>query len=140
MSLGLFVLASHSIAAETPLLCVADMASGFAFDKSKGSWNAATFRTQKKYLVTKSSQKGFAWDIKEVGEKLPISACEKDFNEDGILTCDGFQEFHINKTNGRFLSAYRIGYWNDNSSSDKDDIFREGKNTPHMEIGKCSPL
>ena len=129
-----------SVAAETSFLCVTDMASGFVFDKSRDSWKSAILTPREKYLVSKSTQKGYAWEVNEVGSKTPIAACKDDFNEIGILVCEGLKELRMNKNSGRFLAIYAIGYWNDNKNSKENDLFREGANTPSMEIGKCSPL
>jgi hypothetical protein len=67
--------------------------------------------------------------------------CKNDFDAKGALTCDGvLTELRINRIAGRFLSSTPFGYWNDKLSAADNDPMRDGANSPHMEIGKCSPL
>jgi len=117
------------------------MSTGFSIDKSTGKWSPTSFVANEKYLVSKSTLKGYAREVKEIGSNTASIFCKNDFNEYGLLSCSGIQEFRMNKNNGRFLTAYLIGYWNgDIKSKEGGFLLREGGDTPNMEIGKCSPL
>jgi hypothetical protein len=139
IALGVLLLATSAVASETSYLCVTDLATGFSFDKTTSSWKVANFAPRGKYLVSRSSGKGYAWEVKAVGDKEPQATCKKDFSEFGTLVCEGFTELRMNRNSGRFLAIYAIGYWSDDKNL-LDGILREGANTPNMEIGKCSPL
>jgi len=117
-------------------VCVVDAMTGFSFNKSTERWGVTNFRTDSKLLVTRSKNKNFAWEVKEVGTAVPEAVCEKDFNEFGLLVCSGLADFKFNKTRLRFLYIHSIGYWNDD---DKSDLFKEGQNSPVIGIGKCNP-
>ena len=120
-------------------LCVADSAAGFSFDKANKTWRHANFRTDKKYILSRSKQPGVAWDVKDFG--VPVATCKSNFNDRGFLFCQGFgYEFRFNKNNSRFMIAYLIGYWSDSPVQKGSLSSDEGANTPSIEIGKCSPL
>ena len=123
-------------------LCVANMATGFAYNKTLDKWDVANFNVDdKKYVVTRSKRENFAWEVKQIGRNIPVSWCKKDINEVGLLHCEGFQYFKMNINNLRFMSVYMVGYIHYNIKDDNGNImFKEGENTPSMEIGKCSPL
>ena len=123
-------------------LCVAEKASGFAFDKRTKQWDSSTFRVSNKYLISRSKNKDFFWEVKEVGKQAADIVCTKDFNDKGNLFCGGFgSEFRFNSGSLRYMNTYFIGYWSDANPKDKSNFMgEEGSNTPSMEIGKCSPL
>lgn len=139
LALGALLLSS-SVAAADSYLCVADMAAGFSFEKTARNWKSSTLIPKGKYIVSRSTRKGFTWEVKEVGDKDASILCKDDFSEKGALVCDGFTQFRMNRTSGRFLAVYVIGYWTDDKNAKEGELFREGADTPHMEIGKCSPL
>lgn len=128
---------SVASAAPTSYLCALDEMTGFSYDKSLKQWHATNFRASKKFILSRSKQQKFAWEVTEVGSTLPGAACEKDFNESGNIFCTGLFELRFNRNQLRFLYFHAIGYWNDDNSS---DLFKEGSNTPAIGIGKCSPL
>lgn len=123
-------------------LCIADMATGFSYNKTIDKWEIAKFNVDdSKYVVSKSNLKGYVWEIKKIGDSEPISWCKEDINDGGYLHCEGFEYFKMNIRNLRFMSVYMIGYINDNIKENNGSfIFKEGGNTPSMQIGKCSPL
>jgi hypothetical protein len=121
-------------------ICIADMATGFSFDKSRRQWSSANFKATGKYIVSKATIGENAWDVKEVGAPIPMSFCKNDFNEFGLLTCDGLFQFRMSKNNLRFIRTALIGYWNDDLKGSKGEFLKEGANEPSIEIGKCSPL
>ena len=148
-------------------LCIPDMATGFRFNENSKKWEISKFKTDgKKYILSKSKYSPFAWEVKEMGENYPFIMCEDDFNTDGDLICSHLNEFKMNNKTLRFLNAYLVGYvyysdfepfkfelpeYAENLSKEQleaykelqknyYDMSREGKNTPYIEIGKCSPL
>ncbi|MEK6803935.1 MAG: hypothetical protein AABZ34_14895 [Nitrospirota bacterium] len=138
--LALFVLVPSIVNAEA-YLCVADMSTGFVFDKQNKTWKKAYFTDSTKYMVARSSADAEGkWEVKEIGQSVAAASCENGFTSLGALNCEGFLEFRMNKNSLRFLSAYLIGYWTDAIPGNSSDAFREGGNSPFVEIGKCSPL
>jgi len=123
-------------------LCVADKATGFAFDKGTKQWNQASFRTESKYLISPSTFKGYAWEVKRVGQQFTSAMCKDNFNSVGNLFCGGLgTEFKFSSGSLRYMSAYLIGYWPEANPKAKSDSEREeGSDTPYIEIGKCSPF
>lgn len=115
-------------------LCVAEMTTGFTYDANKKAWRSADFRSEKKLAITRSKNKPYAWEAKEVGDSRPAASCENDFNEAGNLFCTGVFDLRFNRRQLRFLYAYPIGYWSDGAGA------REGENTPAMAIGRCREL
>ena len=114
------LLFSFSSFAQTSYLCIADKSTGFSFNKTTGEWNPTVFKTTNKYLISKSTSKDMAWDVKNVGESVADTFCEKDFNDMGVLRCLGMKTFYINRKNGRYIASSPLGYWLDN----KDLIFK----------------
>ena len=143
-------------------ICVADMATGFAYDG--GNWHSANFEAGKKFVVRRPTpvDQGYfedviklpnatnlKWVVSETENALPIFACTGDFTQLGNLLCPpvgaGPSErydlsalnspsyFRMNKNTLRFLFAYLTGYW-----GDKPD--REGRDSPLLAIGKCGPM
>jgi hypothetical protein len=132
-----------SATASTSYVCVVDMATGFAFNKSHKQWECMHFNADTKYLLSQSTEEKYAWVVKEVGSRstIPEAVCVDDFNDVGHLFCEGLlSEFRINKKNLRFLLVYPVGYWNDNREGMTTELRPEGTDTPYMAIGKCSLL
>lgn len=129
---GLF--AANGAQAADSYLCVAEKTTGFAYDVNRKAWHSADFRSEKKFAITRSKHKSYAWEAKEVGDARPAATCEKDFNEAGNLFCTGVFDLRFNRRQQRFLYAYPIGYWSDGVGT------REGENTPAMAIGRCREL
>ena len=91
-----------------------------------------SFTADQKYVVSKpminSIGRGNAWEIKRVGESIPIALCKKDFNEFGTLHCtSGSSDFRMSKKTLRFLHAYLAGYW-----AVDNIIEKEGGDTPDV--------
>jgi hypothetical protein len=129
--LGLFILA-QSVYAQTGYLCVADMAVGFSYDKTRNAWKHTNFNTRgQKFLLAKSSTGGWEW--KRFGEKFSLDTCEKEFNSAGYMHCDGFNTIVMSKENLRFQMYYAVGYVSAKPGS-------EGGDTPSITIGTCAPL
>lgn len=125
--------------AETSFLCVTEKATGFKYNKNTDSWEQAAFKPETKYVVKKSSLKGYSWEVMFLGDSFTLTQCKEDFNSVGALFCEGMTSFRFNKNNGRFISSYMFGYWTykkSNSSGGKN----EGGDTPSLEIGRCSPM
>ncbi len=132
-----FNLISSSVTHAEQFLCVADLATGFKFNSASKSWENANFNvSSEKFIISKSEIDKQSYKVTLMGEKVEQAVCEEDFNEAGILFCDGFSEYRFNKNNGRYVKVYLIGYYTYTAGS---TMFGEdGKNTPHIEIGKCS--
>ena len=130
-------MSTTALAAEQ-YLCVPDKTTGFSFNKVTKKWQYSNFENETKYVISKSNVKDYVFQVTEVGENSPIARCESDFNNYGILFCSGYYEFKINKKNGRYLKVYVYGYYNVVLEEGKN--IDEGGDTPHIEIGKCSPF
>lgn len=133
-----FVTSLEALAADS-YLCIAEHTAGFSFDGARGEWSATTFKTDAQFLISRAERKGMVWEVKEIGSKNPVYVCGADFNEIGNLFCNGIGELRMNRKNLRFLTVYPVGYWTDKIKG-QEDFFVEGRNTPAMSIGKCSPL
>jgi hypothetical protein len=134
------VLFTHpSTASGEQYLCVTEKSSGFSFDARSGSWNSTTFRIEAKYLIARSREPGYMFQVTKIGDTYSTANCKEGFNEPGYLFCYGVGgEFKFNKKNGRFLNVHSLGYFNVvpgvNNSTD------QSSDTPYIEIGKCSPF
>lgn len=141
---GLLSLAATAACAADSYLCVTQMVTGFVYDKDAGEWSSASFNANRRYVVSRARVDGFAWEVVQVGETRPSTLCKSDFTGAGNLSCEGSHQFKMNRTNRRFLHAYLMGYWTDRSGEPgamgNPYLFKEGENTPFVEIGTCSPL
>lgn len=122
-------------------LCVSRLVTGFSYDKTRHTWHGEEFRGERKYLVSRSAAAEAQWEVVQVGEVVPTAYCKEDFSAAGVLTCRGFDEFKMNRINGRFIHAYLVGYWtdaHDGLGQPAPSLFKEGENAPFMELGECS--
>ena len=129
-----------SAASAEQFLCVVDHSTGFSFDKNTEQWKPTVFAGEDKYIISKPTdddgklKEKFQYVVREIGTPNPIAYCETGFSG-GYLFCEGMAtKFSFNKENGRFLTAYMAGYYHDALPG------QEGRNTPYMQIGKCSPF
>jgi len=133
--LGITIIAfviSTAASGATGYICIPDASTGFAFNKSTKNWHSTNFNVDnEKYLL---SVRDGLWSWKTLGEDdfgIPCS----DFNEYGYMNCTLLTEITFNRTNLRFMAIYRIGYVSAGIAEGT-----EGSDTPHISIGKCSPL
>jgi len=143
ITLLLSLLTTASYAGDS-YLCVTEKVTGFIYDKAIGDWSVTSFNPDRQYVVSRARADGVAWEVVQVGETLPSAQCKSDFSSAGNLSCEGFHQFKMNRTNQRFLHAYLMGYWSDHSNETRTKgnpfLFKEGENTPFVEIGTCRPL
>ena len=122
-------------------LCIADMGTGFKFEKTTKEWRQVTFKVEKsRFIISATPEKQWAYEVKEFGKSSPYpdATCKNGFSEYGYLNCTGlFGSFKFNNKNLRYLATYLAGYVEIIPGS-KNMI--EGDDTPSMEIGRCSPL
>jgi hypothetical protein len=132
-----------ALASAESYLCIEEQSTGFRFNTAQKTWQQSNFSSNRKYLVkpnTDQSLKG-KWIISEIGEPVPFAWSEYDFTSAGALRCEGsFGEFAMNRKSLRFVKTYIYGYWTDAIPGEQNGAFIEGKNTPDISIGKCSPL
>jgi len=129
--------------ADDAYLCVTRMVTGFSYDKARHSWHATDSQAGRKYLVSRSRAQGVRWEVLPVGDIVPSALCKEGFSKAGTLTCRGFDEFKMNRNNGRFIHAYLVGYWTDNHGGGRREdpsLFAEGENAPFLEMGECSAM
>jgi hypothetical protein len=120
-------------------LCVTEKSSGFSYNRVLKQWDSTVFKSSGKYIVSKSKDSRYTFQVIKVGEKLPTSLCKKGFDEYGYLNCKYYvTDFFFNKFNLRFLLTYSHGYVNVLPSI--NETTDEKSSTPYMEIGVCSPL
>lgn len=139
-------------------LCIADLATGFSFDKTTKTWESTNFRVDgQKYIVKKVSEKNkqdaeiikklkgekkLFWKVTEFGKESLVTNtyCEYYTPNDTIICDFGiFYKYKISIKNLRYIKISTWGYWDDDLT-DKNSFKKEGGNSPHLEIGKCSPL
>jgi hypothetical protein len=112
-----------------------DQATGFYFEN--GKWGVAGFREGRKFLITLSS--GLAgetiWKMTEFGNpkfNLSCRELEDALLKEKVISCRSLAyEVRMHKKSLRIFYAYLYGYW------EGDD---NNENTPHVAIGKCSPM
>jgi hypothetical protein len=79
--------------------------------------------------------------VYEFGKADPADVtafCDKDFNEQGFLFCQGLGEnFNFNRKSLRFVHWFPFGYIDPPGASFWG---KEGEATPFMEIGTCSAI
>ncbi|MBA7495965.1 hypothetical protein ES702_06561 [subsurface metagenome] len=128
---------------EVSYLCVADLATGFRFDKTRKKWVSTDFSVDNKYIVSKGSsyssyrqKKDGLWEVKDHGVKLG-HICADDFSRGVFICSSSFEEFRMDRDGLRFIHFYKSGYWGDNNTRNTK---YEGDNTPAITIGRCSPL
>jgi hypothetical protein len=139
MLFSLAMLAYAGRAEAQTYLCIADMATGFRFDKPTKKWVTAQFDvTDDKYILTKKWSeigKGMRWTWTKVGETFGTTCGEKEeFTERGYFRCESLSIKYMNRENKRFQVTYPYGYPND------ADTEEEGANTPHIQIGRCAEV
>ena len=120
--------------AEDAYLCTGDHATGFGFNADNMQWNIHRFQPTK-LIVKRTDDLVFKWQVYDFSKNVAIINCRGDFDSDGFLGCSGAAEFRMSQDTLRFLYIYTIGYWSD---TDKAPAYKEGTNTPWMEIGRCS--
>lgn len=133
MLLSLAMLTYASCVEAQTYLCIADMATGFRFDKSTKAWVVAQFDvTDEKYILAKE---GDEWIWKKVGELVDLCREKKDFNAVGAFGCDfgAYSQLLMNRNTLRFQIISPELYV---GPFDRGEV--EGANTPHVEIGKCA--
>lgn len=120
-------------------LCVPDKATGFYYDKYTETWEYATFRTDKRYVISPARDGENAYRFTKIGEKDPDGYCKNEFNESGFLFCSTFGgDVKFNRINGRYLSVFTYAY-TDVGTPGFLQTTDEDSGTPMIEIGKCSP-
>jgi hypothetical protein len=117
--------------AQEQYICELTQVTGFAYDEASDKWGIARFSESDRYIISRPSDK---WEIKKLGESFSAADCTE-FDEYGFLSeCDGFGlDFRFNKETNRFMVIHPIGYVTSDPSGD-------GRFTPYMGIGRCSPF
>jgi hypothetical protein len=117
-------------------LCIADKATGFAWNGS--AWVTTAFKVEeKRYLVgdadprqTQALNHTEPVAVTVFGESFPSIWCAAPKFD--VLNCEGYGErIRINLNSLRFITVYMVGF-----VSGKDD----NSDTPSMTIGRCSKL
>ena len=128
--------------ADDSYLCVADMATGFQYNKALDKWEISNFLADEdKYLVSRSTDNNIVWEVKRLGESSRFALCKEDFIQHGLLYCEFNIIFNMNKFNLRFIYIRPHGYYNSRSKNDQDLLlYEDGSSMPYIEIGKCSSV
>ena len=118
-------------------LCIADQATGFKFNKTTKTWAPATFNvTDDKFVISRSKTEKHVWKMTIVGEKQPYTCRDQTPEYEDNLFCDvAFTKFQFSLESLRYMSVHPFGYVDPFT-----ELFKEGGQTPYMQIGKCSPL
>lgn len=98
-------------------LCIAEQATGFAYDKNTKQWKSTPFSAQRKYVISKATRPGILFDdaafqIAKVRESSPSGECKHGFGDNDSLYCEMIPagNFKSSKANGRFIRANPFGY------------------------------
>lgn len=137
---------AYAAPAPTTYLCLGAQATGFSIDKRTHEWKADIFKTRK--YVIKLPVKGngapsgastavmAVYEIGKTDQADATAFCDKDFNDQGFLFCQGLgEDFNFNRQTLRFLHSFPYGYIEPPKSSFWGP---EGSATPFLEIGSCS--
>jgi hypothetical protein len=135
---GLATWFQSSIAQAAPetLLCIGELRTGFIIEE--GKWRSAKFGVDDARLLVKPVKQHVGilgeqvnYEVYEMGSKSPLVECYRSGKSDQML-CGGLLiGMVVNFSSYRFQRFYGHGYL-----SGLDD----GKDTPTLTIGKCSPL
>ena len=143
---ALALFCSHAAFAGS-LVCSAERASGFVYDKQNQAWTASNFPVaEKTYLVKPANENDivasalkYDYEIREAGSSKTVIHCKSikipDSNEEtGLIMCRGSSgaSFNIDTKTGRYIRSQPTGYLTRLASTAADD-------TPYMEIGSCAP-
>ncbi len=113
-------------------LCIEEQSTGFRYSETQGAWIPSIFKADDKFTLSNSSGK---YELRVSGFDRPLSYCG-DFDELGIINCDGLPKFVFNKKNGRF-STIGHGFYHFVGSKiapvDSKDL-----PAPNVVIGKCT--
>lgn len=132
-----------AVASAESYLCIEDHATGFRFNTAQNIWQQSNFNSNRKYLVKPNADQSLKgkWIVLEIGDHAPLAWSERDFTSVGALRCEGsLGEFAMNRKNLRFVRTYIFGYWTDAIPGEQNGTSLEGKDTPLIGIGKCSPI
>lgn len=124
-------------------LCIPDYTIGFQYDKATKEWSNTSFRIKERYVLARPDADKFSnykWGVTEVGSKFPSSFCMEDFNEKGLISCNGGFVFEMSTETLRFLISKTFGYIQKYPLKLGDETLLEGSDTPYMTIGKCSAI
>ena len=137
-------------------LCVTEQSVGFKYDEHQKKWLGSLFSPDDKYIIRESKEKDFrdmegffefypklrAFDnanyvVQSFGFSMVEFFCYH-LENTGVFVCEGpFGYFQFNIQSLRFQRIYDIGYV---LTPRELGTRTEGKNTPSMEIGKCTPF
>ena len=62
-----FLVCSPAFAKDDFYVCAAESAVGFDCNKTSRQWERADFKTESKYVVSKSSDVSKGWEVKKIG-------------------------------------------------------------------------
>jgi len=137
------VLPSIPVNAES-YLCITEHSTGFKYNKNTKEWASVKFKTDSKYIVSRAPNnklyEDYKWVVQKHGTKSIPIWCEKDFSDNGFISCAdiiGMTEFEMNNESLRFHTFYSVGYVLTQKQIDES---ADGGDTPNIEIGKCSRL
>jgi hypothetical protein len=131
-------------------LCIADFSTGYA--KEGGKWRPAKFDiSDNRYILRHPneldlkryeglpSKKKVSWVWLDFGKEVSWHTCKNEATASGRIYCpSGGLDLVVNIKSLVFQLYYHGDYtmWNDPEDPDG----RELKDTPFIQIGKCSPL
>ena len=114
-------------------ICIAEHAGGIRYFEDREEWGGTRFKVDEKYIVSKSDDPNFAYEVKETGETYATFRCEKPFDEYGFMRCEGFGGFFkMNNQSMRYMEVYAVGYVT------SGEAVNEVGNTPSISVGECT--
>lgn len=124
-------------------LCIADKATGFAFDETNNEWVTTTYNVSKhKYLISPISndhrfKDQFSYIVKNFKTGEEEAYCDNEIDFFGDLKCKAYEyELHFNIISNRFIGYQLTGY----HDVTKNGYIKDGDVSPYMEIGICSKI
>jgi len=108
-------------------ICQVKAASGVAY--TSGKWEGIKVNSDDSYVVVAVEETSHRYEVKRIGDKHPIASCEKGFEENEFIDCNGWQRFIFNRKTDRFMTSMMFGYID---GIDEAGIF------PTLEVGVCN--
>jgi len=127
IALFLMLMFTNLCFAQQAYICLANDSTGFSYNTTTNSWVKTGFDVSDRKKLLKKVGSGWEWSSfgSNYAEKCGA------INNYGLLNCDLLLgSIRFNKNTLRFIETYTVGYLDGDKNGD----------TPHITIGKCSPL
>jgi hypothetical protein len=152
------IMLSAPVWAEESLLCIADNATGFAFDEKSGNWEVTSLTADSlRYIVgpveinSERYRNGYRHVVQDINDDgTEIAFCRQGSDVYGSVNCGEPRDavrFSIRQETQRFIVSYNGSYLTSNREifiEDNDVTVKKvsdrGGKTSFIAIGRCSAI